>query len=158
MQRSYVNSISLITRLSLSNYNCADDVEPSLLHENKSLGVCDGRQQCQGGMVMKRIGTYKDHCILPLLGIASNKLRSEGYLTKYNARICVRYNLWATAEDTDSARQTSYMCLALAAITASSTWKSRNSAQSMPLRMRSSRRLSVARIERLLRRESFCGS
>jgi hypothetical protein len=48
---------------------------------------------------MKRIGTYKDHCILPLLGAASNKLGSEGYLTKYNARDCVRCNLWATAED-----------------------------------------------------------
>jgi hypothetical protein len=48
---------------------------------------------------MKRIGTYKDHCILPLLGAASNKLGSEGYITKYNARDCVRCNLWTTAED-----------------------------------------------------------
>jgi hypothetical protein len=102
-------------------------------------------------MVMKRIGTYKDHCILPLLGVASNKLGSEGYLTKYNARICVRCDLWATAEDTDSAARTSYMCLALVAVTASSPWESPNSTQSMPLRMRSSRHLSVARMERLLR-------
>ncbi|RYN17078.1 hypothetical protein AA0114_g11733 [Alternaria tenuissima] len=42
---------------------------------------------------------YKDHCILPLLDVASNKLGSEGYLTKHNARICVRGDLWATAED-----------------------------------------------------------
>jgi hypothetical protein len=82
---------------------------------------------------MKIIGTYKDHCILSLLGVASNKLGSEGYLKKYNGRICVRCDLWATAEDTDSAARTSYVCLALVAITASSTWKSRNSTQSMPL-------------------------
>ena len=126
--------------------------------QNKLLDLCDGRQECQRGMVMKIIGTYKDHCILPLLGRASNKLGSDGYLTKYNARICVRCGLWATAEDTDSAARTSHMCLALVAVTASSIWKSRNSTQSMPLRMRSSRRLSVARMEKLLRLESFCGS
>jgi hypothetical protein len=107
---------------------------------------------------MKRIGTYKDHCILPLLGVASNKLSSEGYLTKYNARICVRCDLWATAEDTDSAARTMYVCLALVASTASLTWESCNSTQSMPLRMRSSRHLSVARMERLLRLQCFCGS
>jgi len=109
-------------------------------------------------MAVKRMGTYKDHCILPLLDVASNKLGSEGYPTKYNARICVRYDLWATAGDTDSAARTSYVCLALVAVTAQSTWKSRNSTQLMPLRMRSSRHLSVARMERLLRLESFCGS
>ena len=107
---------------------------------------------------MKRIGTYKDHCILPLLRLASNKLGSEGCLTKYNGCICVHCDLWATAEDTDSVARTMNVCLALAAVTASSTWKSRNSTQSMPLRMRSSRRLSVARMEKLLRLESFCGS
>jgi len=107
---------------------------------------------------VKRIGTYKDHCILPLLDVASNKLGSEGYPTKYNARICVRYDLWATAEDTDPAARTSQMCLALVAVTASPTWKSRSSTQSMPLRMRRSRHLAVARMERLLRLESFCGS
>lgn len=68
---------------------------------------------------MKIIGTYKDHCILPSPGVALNKLGSEGYLTKYNARICVRCDLWATAEDTDPAAQTLHMCLALVAITAS---------------------------------------
>jgi hypothetical protein len=82
---------------------------------------------------MKIIGTYKDDCILPLLHLASNKLGSEGCLTKYNACICVRCDLWATAEDTDPAAQTSHMCLALVAMTASSTWKSRNSTQSMLL-------------------------
>jgi hypothetical protein len=82
---------------------------------------------------MKGIGTNKDDCILPLLGVASNKLGSEGYLKKYNARICVRCDLWATAEDTNSAARTSYVCLALIATTAPSTWKSRNSMQSMSL-------------------------
>ena len=67
--------------------------------QNKLLDLCDGRQECQGGMVMTGIGTNKDHCILPLLDVASNKLGSEGYPTKYNARDCVRCNLWATAED-----------------------------------------------------------
>ncbi|KAF2844148.1 hypothetical protein T440DRAFT_473630 [Plenodomus tracheiphilus IPT5] len=84
-------------------------------------------------MALKIIGTYKDYCILPLLRLASNKLGSEGCLAKFNARICVRCDLWATAEDTDSAARTSYMCLALVAVTASSTWKSPNSTQSMPL-------------------------
>ena len=102
-------------------------------------------------MVMKRIGTYKDHCILPLLGVASNKLGSEGYPTKHNARICVRCDLWTTAEDTDSDAWTMYVCLARVASTAYLTWKSRNSTQSMPLRMRSSQHLSVERMERLLR-------
>ena len=31
---------------------------------------------------MTGIGTYKDHCILPLLDVTSNKLGSEGYPTK----------------------------------------------------------------------------
>ena len=107
---------------------------------------------------MTGIGKYKDHYILPLLDVASNKLGSEGYLTKYNARIYVYCDLWATAEDTDSAARISHMCLALVAVTASSTWESPNSTQSMPLRMRSSRHLSVARMERLLRLYSFCRS
>jgi hypothetical protein len=126
-------------------------MEPSLLHKNKSLDLRDGRQECQEGMVMTGIGTYKDHCILSLLDVASNKLGSEGYPTKYNARICVRCDLWTTAEDTDSAARTMYVCLALVASTASLTRKSRNSTQLTPLRMRSSRHLSVARMKRLLR-------
>jgi hypothetical protein len=115
--------------LTLQSYHTAVPVELQLYGwygavpptQNKLLDLCDGRQECQGGMVMKRIGTYKDHCILPLLGVASNKLGSEGYLTKYNARICVRCDLWTTAEDTHSAARTMNVCLVLAAVTASST-------------------------------------
>jgi hypothetical protein len=77
---------------------------------------------------VKRKGTYRiinwkdfnaqDHEVLPLLWVFKYKLDSEGYLTKYKARICVRGDLQTTAEDTYAATLAIRIFRALMAIAA----------------------------------------
>jgi hypothetical protein len=62
---------------------------------------------------VKRKDTYRtitwkdfnaqDNEVLPLLWVFKYRLDSEGYLTKYKARVCVRGDLQTTAEDTYAA-------------------------------------------------------
>jgi hypothetical protein len=77
---------------------------------------------------VKRKGTYKtitwkdfnaqDHEVLPLLWVFKYKLDSEGFLTKYKARICVRGDLQMTTEDTYAATLAIRIFRALMAIAA----------------------------------------
>jgi hypothetical protein len=77
---------------------------------------------------IKRKDTYKtikweefnaqDHEVLSLLWVFKYKLDSEGFLTKYKARICVRGDLQTTAEDTYAATLATRIFRALMAIAA----------------------------------------
>ena len=77
---------------------------------------------------IKRKNTYKtiawkdfnaqDNEVLPLLWVFKFKLDSEGYLTKYKARICVRGDLQTTAEETYAATLAIRVFRALMAIAA----------------------------------------
>ena len=77
---------------------------------------------------VKRKDTYRtitwkdfntqDNEVLPLIWVFKYKLDSEGYLLKYKARICVRGDLQATAEDTYAATLATRIFRALMAIAA----------------------------------------
>ena len=56
--------------------------------------------------------------VLPLLWVFKYKLDSDGYLTKYKARICVRGDLQTIAEDTYAATLAIRIFRALIAIAA----------------------------------------
>jgi hypothetical protein len=77
---------------------------------------------------VKRKGTYKtikwkdfnfqDQEVLPLLWVFKYKLDSEGFLTKYKARICVRGDLQTTTDNTYAATLAIRIFRALMAIAA----------------------------------------
>jgi len=76
---------------------------------------------------IQRKGTYKEiswenfdaqNEILPLIWVFKYKLDSEGYLTKYKARVCVRGDLQTTADDTHAATLAIRIFRALMAIAA----------------------------------------
>jgi len=76
---------------------------------------------------IQRKGTYKEiswenfdaqNEVLPLIWVFKYKLDSEGYLTKYKARVCVRGDLQTTADDTHAATLAIRIFRALMAIAA----------------------------------------